>query len=99
MHYKHLNSDYHERKKIKKLEINNFLLNFLKKNAYIPFNKQKQLFSILTKKLPSRKITIKNICVETALERSVISSFGVSRHVFKKKAANLTYPGIRKSSW
>lgn len=98
MHYKHLNLDYKIRQKQKKNEIICFLLNYFKKCAYLSNQKQKQLNIFLQKKSNIRKNSIKNICLETGLQRSIIPIFGVSRHVFRKKASSLRYPGIRKAS-
>lgn len=43
--------------------------------------------------------TKNNLCKETARSRSILRTFQISRHVFRKQAENGFLPGVRRSSW
>jgi len=100
MQYKQINKDFSQRKKRKEVELRLFLQKFLKKISFLPSLNKKKIEMLLTpKKIVPCKSRLKNICLSTGLDRSVISIFKTSRHVFRKNAAQKSYPGLRKASW
>ena len=94
-----IKKDFFKRKiNTKKTEIA-FFQYMLLNTPYINNGQKEELQKYFIKRKTILSFTTKNICLKSGLEKSIISDFKISRHIFKKNALAGFLPGIRKSSW
>ena len=94
-----IHKDFEKRiKNTKKMEIS-FFCNLLLKLTYLTIEQKEKISKHLLSRKNNWNYTTKNICLKSGLEKSIISDFKISRHLFKKNALHGNLPGIRKASW
>lgn len=99
MQYRHINKDFKNRKIKKMYEIEKHFFKFIPKLTNLPDKKKiNDLRKIFVNKSDKRPV-VKNFCLDTGHEYSILSKFRVCRHAFRLNVNKKLYAGIRKASW
>lgn len=92
--------DKENRKVVKRLELEHFILKQISMNSnFLKTTRWKALYKLSNLSKQSSKITLSNRCVKTVNKKTFHKFTNFSRTVFLKLVKSGQISGIRKSSW
>jgi len=97
--YKNSVRDYNRRKGAVSFFLKRCYLKAIASNEFLPRRIRERAQHYLSVSRYISKTQFNNRCKESLRSRSVVTGFGLSRHVFRKHAETGFLLGVRRASW
>jgi len=97
--FKNSHIDYNRRKGAASFFLKRYYLKAIASNEFLPCRIRERAQHYLSASRYISKTKFNNHCKETHRSRNVVTTFRLSRHVFRTKAETGFLLGIRRSSW